>query len=195
LNLSYQQQGPRAGGSGGIWVGKRDAVRDVFDHDQDVFSERSEVMRVLMTVIVSLTLAPVALAHDLFIFPSNGQSQDQQDQDEFQCMRAATRQSGFDPMQTPTAATRPPETQGGVGQGALRGALLGTAVGAATGNTRQGARAGAVGGGLLGGMRRADSNAQQDQWAREQVANYQRDRNNWNRAFTACMESRGYTVR
>jgi hypothetical protein len=146
LNLSYQQQGPRAGGSGGIWVGKRDAVRDVFDHDQDVFSERSEVMRVLMTVIVSLTLAPVALAHDLFIFPSNGQSQDQQDQDEFQCMRAATRQSGFDPMQTPTAATRPPETQGGVGQGALRGALLGTAVGAATGNTRQGARAGACAG-------------------------------------------------
>jgi hypothetical protein len=68
-------------------------------------------------------------------------------------------------------------------------------VGAVTGNTRQGATTGALGGGLLGGMRRADSNNQQDQWARDQAANYQRDRNNWNRAFTACMESRGYTVR
>ena len=152
-------------------------------------------MRILMTLIVSLTVAPVALAHGLFIFPNDGQSEDQQDQDEFQCIRAATRQTGFDPMQTPTATTAPPETQGGVGQGAVRGALLGTAVGALTGNTRQGLRTGAVSGGLLGGMRRADSNAQQDQWAQEQVAIYQTDRNNWNRAFTACMESRGYTVR
>jgi hypothetical protein len=152
-------------------------------------------MRILMTLIVSLALAPMALAHDLFIFPNDGQSQDQQDQDEFQCIRAATDQSGFNPMRTPTATTAPPATEGGAGRGAVRGALLGTAVGAVTGNTRRGATTGALGGGLLGGMRRADSNNQQDQWAQEQAANYQRDRNNWNRAFTACMESRGYTVR
>ena len=47
----------------------------------------------------------------------------------------------------------------------------------------------------MGGMRRNDSQRQQDQWAREQAAIYQRDRDNFNRAFTACMEARGYTVR
>ncbi len=66
--------------------------------------------------------------------------------------------------------------------------------GAVTGDTRRGLAAGAAGGGVLGGMRRADSNRQQEQWAREETANYQRQRQNWNRAFSACMESRGYTV-
>ena len=58
----------------------------------------------------------------------------------------------------------------------------------------RGARVGATAGGLMGGMRRADSNRQQQQWAQQEAANYQNERNNWNRAFSACMESRGYTV-
>ncbi len=151
-------------------------------------------MRFFFTIIVLFALSPLAGAHGLFIFPNDGQDQDQQDQDEFQCMRAARDQTGFNPMATPTATTRAPETRGGAGGGAVRGALLGTAIGAATGNTRRGALAGAAGGGLMGGMRRADSNRDQDRWAREEAANYQRNRNNWNRAFTACMSSRGYTV-
>ena len=71
---------------------------------------------------------------------------------------------------------------------------IGTAVGAIAGNTGRGAAAGAAAGGLMGGMRRRDSNRQQQQWGQEQAANYQSNRNNWTRAFTACMESRGYTV-
>ena len=152
-------------------------------------------MRNLMSLIVLLALAPVAHGQDLFVFPNEGQSQDQQDMDEFQCQRDARDRTGFDPMATPRATTARPQQQGGAGGGAVRGALLGTAVGAATGNTRRGATAGAVGGGLLGGARRADSNRQQDQWAQQEAANYQRQRNNWNRAFIACMEARGYTVR
>ena len=151
-------------------------------------------MRVMITLIVFFALAPLAQAQELFIFPDDGQDQDQQDLDEFQCIRIARDRTGFDPMSTPTARTRAPETQGGAVGGAARGALLGTAVGAITGDTRRGLGAGAAAGGLLGGMRRADSNRQQDRWAQEETANYRRDRNNWNRAFTACMESRGYTV-
>jgi len=151
-------------------------------------------MRVMITLIVFFALAPLAQAQELFIFPNDGQDQDQQDLDEFQCIRVARDRTGFDPMSTPTASTRAPETRGGALGGAAGGALLGTAVGAIAGNTRQGLGIGAAAGGLLGGMRRADSNRQQDRWAQEETANYQRDRNNWNRAFTACMESRGYTV-
>ena len=54
---------------------------------------------------------------------------------------------------------------------------------------------GAAGGGLLGGMRRQDSNRQQQEWARRESANYQNNRNEFNRAFAVCMEGRGYTVR
>lgn len=154
-------------------------------------------MRYLVTILFLFLLGPVAHAqgHGMFIFPNDGQDQDQQDMDEFQCPRIARDQTGFDPMATPRATTAPPEQQGGAVGGAARGALLGTAVGAVTGNTRRGAAAGAVGGGLMGGMRRADSNAQRDQWAQQESANYQRNRSNWTRAFTGCMESRGYTVR
>ncbi len=151
-------------------------------------------MRIVIALIVFFALAPLAQAQELFIFPNEGQSQDQHDMDEFQCMRTARERTGFDPMATPTATRRAPDTQGGAVGGAARGALLGTAVGAIAGNTGRGAGAGAAAGGLLGGMRRADSNRQQQQWAQEETANYRRNRNDWNRAFTACMESRGYTV-
>ena len=152
-------------------------------------------MRILTFTVFMISLAPVAWGHGLFIFPNNEQDQNQQDQDEFQCMRAAGNQSGFDPMATPTATSAPPRTRGGLVGGAARGAVLGAAVGSVSGSARRGAQTGAAGGGVIGGMRRADSNAQQQQWAREESANYQNNRNNWNRAFTACMESRGYTVR
>ncbi len=152
-------------------------------------------MRVLITLIVFFALTSLAHAHGLFVFPNEDQSQAQQDKDEGQCIRLARERSGFDPMATPTATRAQPETQGGVGRGAVGGALLGTAVGAIAGDTRRGAAIGAVGGGVLGGMRRNDSQRQQDQWAREQAAIQQAGRDNFNRAFIACMESRGYTVR
>jgi len=147
-----------------------------------------------MTLILFFTLVPLAVAQEWFIFANDGQDQEQQDLDEFQCIRIARDRTGFDPMATPTATTRAPETQGGAVGGAARGALLGTAVGAATGNTGRGLRTGAAAGGVMGGMRRADSNRQQEQWARDQSREYQRNRTRWTRAFTACMESRGYTV-
>lgn len=153
-------------------------------------------MRILSTFLMLMMLMATNLqAHELFIFPMNGQSQDQQDMDEFQCQRFARERTGFDPMQTPTATSARPQSQGGIVGGAARGALLGTAVGAVAGDARRGAAIGATGGGVMGGMRRADSQAQQDSWAREQNAIYQRNRSDWNRAFTACMEGRGYTVR
>ncbi len=158
-------------------------------------------MRISITLIAFFALAialfglaTVAQAHGLFVFPNDGQSQDQQDKDEFQCIRIARDQSGFNPMATPTATQARPETRGGALRGAAGGALLGTAVGAIGGNTRRGAVAGAAGGGLIGGMRRNDSRRQQDNWAQEQTASYQADRDRWNRAFTGCMQSRGYTV-
>jgi uncharacterized protein YcfJ len=139
--------------------------------------------------------APAANAQDLFIYAAQGQTQDQQDLDEVQCRRFATERTGFDPRETRRATTAPPEQRGRAVGGAARGALLGTAVGAIAGNTGRGAAIGAASGGLMGGMRRADSNRQRQDWARQESANYQQDRSQFNRAFAACLEGRGYTVR
>ncbi len=150
--------------------------------------------RWMLSLVLALA-AGTSYAADFFIYPAEGQDREQQEQDEFQCQRFARDQTGFDPMATPRATTAPTEQQGGSLGGAARGALLGTAVGAATGNTRRGAAAGALGGGAVGGMRRRDSNRQQQQWAQQEAANLQRQRNEFNRAFAACLEGRGYTVR
>ena len=52
---------------------------------------------------------------------------------------------------------------------------------------------------LLGGMRRSGQRNREDQqrqqWEREQANNYARARNEYNRAFAACMTGRGYTVK
>ena len=152
-------------------------------------------MRFITYLMMVFLLTSTAQAQELFVFPAQGQSTEQQEQDEFQCHRFARDRTGFDPMQTQTATRDRPQTQGGAVEGALFGALLGTAVGAIAGNTGRGAAIGAASGGMIGGMSRADSRRQQDQWDREQAAIYQQNRNNFNRAFTACMEGRGYTVR
>jgi hypothetical protein len=151
-------------------------------------------MRRFIMLLALGAIVPAANAQDFFIYPAEGQSQDQQDQDEFQCMRFATDRTGFDPRATPRATTAAPQQQGSVVGGAARGALLGTAVGAIAGDTGRGAAMGAAGGGMLGGMRRRDSDRQRDQWARQESANYQRNRDEFNRAFRACMEGRGYTL-
>jgi len=152
-------------------------------------------MRLFLMLITIFALAPHAYGQDLYAFPNAGQSQDQQDMDEFQCHKMAKDRTGFDPMAVPTATRPAPQQKGGVGQGAVRGALLGTAVGAVTGNTKKGLKAGAVGGGVMGGMKRSQSNKKEQDWANREAQNYQQNRNNWNRAYVACMESREYTVR
>jgi outer membrane lipoprotein SlyB len=152
-----------------------------------------------------LLIAGPVLAQDLMVYPAKGQSQDQMEQDKFQCYNWAKKQTGFDPMATPTASQPPPPQQsqgsvaGGAGRGAVGGGLLGAGIGAISGNARKGAAIGAVSGGAIGGMRRSSQQRQdqraQQQWADQQNAQYMQQRNNYNRAYGACLEGRGYTVR
>ena len=103
----------------------------------------------------------VSAQNELIIYPKKGQSQDQQNQDRFQCYTWAKEQSGFDPMAPPTTKTPPPQAEAkkggvvrGAAGGAAGGALLGVAVGAIAGNAGKGAAIGAVSGGAVGGVRR-----------------------------------------
>jgi hypothetical protein len=148
----------------------------------------------IAALLMVLLAGQQALAADLYVYPAKGQSPDQQASDEGQCYAFAKQQTGFDPMATPTATSPMPQEQGSVAGGAVKGALLGTAVGAIAGDTGKGAAIGAASGGLLGGMRRNETRNQQDQWANQQAQNYARNRDNYNRAYSACLQGRGYTV-
>jgi hypothetical protein len=60
-------------------------------------------------------------------------------------------------------------------------------IGAIAGDAGKGAAIGAAGGGMMGGMRRNDQRRQVD--SQQQAGHDQ-----WNRAYKACMEGRGYTL-
>ena len=153
-----------------------------------------------LTVII---VGPV-LAQEQIIYPSKGQDAQQMEKDKFECYSWAKGQTGFDPMEVPKATAPPPQQQsggsvaGGAVKGGLGGAALGAAVGAIAGNAGKGAAIGATSGGLLGGARRHSQGSgdrqRQEQWEQEQVANYQRNRDAYNRANRACLEGRGYSV-
>ncbi len=152
---------------------------------------------------MALLAAPAAapLAQDVFAYPNKGQSQEQQDKDNFECHRWARDQSGFDPGRAPQASSPPPREKS-TGPGALGGAAIGAGVGAVggaiAGKPGTGALVGAGAGGLFGGLhsrsrRKQNEQARQD-WERQQAAQNQQGRNAFNRAFSACMSSRGYTI-
>ena len=114
---------------------------------------------ILLTIFLIVLTAGLALASELIVFPAKGQSQDQMEQDKFQCYTWAKNETGFDPMAPPTATTPPPAKErkkGGVAKGAVGGGLVGLGVGAIAGDAGKGAAIGAVGGGVVGGMRRSD---------------------------------------
>lgn len=157
---------------------------------------KNKTQRFLFVLITLLFFTGPALGTDLMIYPDKGQSQEKQDQDQSECYSWAKQKSGFDPMARPTATTAPPAGDGANPvRGAAGGALTGLAIGAIAGDAGKGAAIGAVSGGLFGGIRRRNQEAEQQQWANQQAANYEHNRANYNRAFGACMEGRGYTVR
>jgi len=162
-----------------------------------------QTTRLAALVFLAALVTGPALAQELIIYPSQGQSQEQMEKDKFECYTWAKQQTGFDPMQMPQATEAPPQQeakQGGVVRGAARGAAVGTVVGGiAGGEWGKGAAAGAAGGALVGGMRRRDQTRRQQQaeqqWAQEQAAEYTQQRNTYNRAYSACLEGKGYTVK
>jgi len=66
--------------------------------------KRIRVISILMIVV--FLFAGLSLAQDPIIFPARGQSQDQVEKDKFSCYQWARNETGFDPMQTPTASAR-----------------------------------------------------------------------------------------
>jgi len=161
-----------------------------------------QVRLLALAGLAALAGAGPAQAQQLMVYPERGQSPQQQQQDRGACHVWAVQQSGFDPASPRTAAAPPPPQTGPQGQvmkGAARGAAVGAVGGAITGDAGRGAAAGAAMGGLIGGMKRADqARAQQQQYEQataQQQAVQAQGTDAYNRALSACLAGRGYTVR
>lgn len=136
----------------------------------------------------------------VFIFPKEGQDQDQQNTDELACYTWAKEQTGYDPM-NPTKIVVG-EVDSSADGSALRGAIGGAAAGAAIGaisrhsDAGEGAAIGAILGGLRAGrakkMHSAQQQAQNEAMAKAQA---QEMAAHYLKGFSACMEAKGYTIK
>ena len=136
------------------------------------------------------------------VYPSKGQSAEQQQRDQGECMAWAQQTTGVNPtaiaqglgQSAPTAAARSFEDERL--QGAVVGALGGTAIGAIAGSKAgKGAAIGAVVGTVAGGVHQQQKydEAQAQTYANQQQA--QQALASYDRAYGACLEGRGYTVK
>ena len=135
-----------------------------------------------VTAMLALLALQSATATDMYAYPKQGQSPEQQSRDDYECHRWANQQSGYDARRP---ASRSDQTAASTGRGVLRGALVGLAIGEIASD--KGGEGAAIGG-LLGGMRGHSAGRQQAQ------ADEARARDALNRAYKACMEARGYSV-
>lgn len=140
----------------------------------------------------------VAKKVGVYVFPANGQDEATQDKDESDCYAWAVKQAGYDPINPTTVQADQVDTSpdGTAVKQAAGGAAAGAAIGAICGDAGKGAAVGAVAGGLHG-MRAKQQKDQQEQQAANQQAAQQNQTmvNNFKKAFTACLEGKGYTVK
>lgn len=154
----------------------------------------SHTSRVLAAVSVTLIASTAAWAQPI-VYPARGQSAAQQQKDDGECHVWARQNTGVDPALVASQPAPAKSSSVGGGErlgGAARGALGGAAIGAIAGDTGQGAAIGAVAGTMLGGRRARQSAAARDQAA---ASGNQAQIDTYYRAYGACLEGRGYTVK
>jgi YmgG-like glycine-zipper protein len=157
-------------------------------------------MKATLVLQVALSLAfwvggGPALGADLYIYPHKGQSAEKQSRDRYECHTWAVQQTGVDPTRVQASAPASPPPSGGVFRGAARGAAVGAVGGAIAGDAGKGAAIGAASGGLIGGMKQRQQVRGQQQAQANQASQQQSAMAAYDRALSACLSGRGYTVK
>lgn len=148
-------------------------------------------------------LTAQAGAQDIFIYPNNGQTSEQQAQDRYECHVWAVDQTGFDPSKALAALPQAPdgsEAKKKPLKSAAGGAALGAAVGAVLGKDVGKSAAIGAGTGLLGaGLKNRRSKKKAEEAYEADLAFNQAyietKTTEYNRAIGACLEGRNYTVK
>jgi len=137
--------------------------------------------------IALAAVAAVALAQKPSVYPAKGQSAQAQKKDDGECMAWAKNDTGIDPVAASQPA--PQKTGPAVGGGErLKGAAGGAVIGGIAGDAGAGAAVGTV----VGGAKARKNQSAQNQQAQQQQ---QQALGKFYKAYGACMEGRGYTVK
>lgn len=134
----------------------------------------------------------------VYVYPAKGQSDAQQQRDEQECHTWAVRESGADPDKVSIQADDDPDVNGGrkIALNTLGGAAVGAGVGVIAGDASKGAAIGAGAGATRGILKRrsAKKRARQEN---QDNARQQQDAisQNYIKAYSACLEGKGYSVK
>jgi hypothetical protein len=165
------------------------------------------IKRHAVVFLLGLFVAGPVLAQQIFIYPSKGQNEKQMEKDKFECHVWAKKQSGFDPLNPPSlqeleakvrSQQQARQDEGSeVGESVVKGIVGGAIIGEVV---KDEPGKGAVIGGVVGGIHGAQKaekrkEAQQQAIKRQAQAELARLRNDYKRAYAACLEGRGYTVK
>lgn len=139
----------------------------------------------------------------VYFYPTQGQSDAQQDRDRYDCYVWAVNQTGFDPSRHLAPQERetvvPQRSRNEtVGTAAAVGAVIG-AVAGGSGDRIEGAVVGGVAGAMVGAAasnaQESEARAAQARSNRRGAGRYEREAGEYRRAMSACLEGRGYSVR
>ncbi|HQR53651.1 MAG TPA: YMGG-like glycine zipper-containing protein [Burkholderiales bacterium] len=145
--------------------------------------------------VAAALIAGAAYAQKPIVYPAKGQSAQQQQRDDGDCYVWAKNNTGIDPAVVASAPPPPSGSTVGGGErvrGAAGGAAGGAVIGAIAGDAGKGAAIGAVAG-TMGGGRQARQNRSAQQQAA--ASGQQQQIQTFYRAYAACMEGRGYTIK
>ena len=153
----------------------------------------------------------LAATMNIYVFPTDGQTAEQQSRDEAECYGWAVENTGNDPFdlakqaeqQTAEAAKAKEEAKsagkGAGAQGAVKGAAAGALIGAIGGDAGKGAAYGAAAGVVAGRRRGKQAQASAQKQAEEQEkaakAAHEEAMGNFKKAFSVCLEAKKYMVK
>lgn len=166
-------------------------------------------MRLIITSLLVLIAGSVIASADLYIYPNNSQDPELQRRDRYECHVWSAQQTGFDPStyQAPqpinySSMARRPDHRFGSDPitGAAKGAAIGAVGGAIGGDVGKGAAIGAGVGALVGAFHTLQRQSNRKEYERQKEAAAKQAeiedlRSDYNRAISACLEGRGYTVK
>jgi outer membrane lipoprotein SlyB len=147
-----------------------------------------------------------AASANVYFYPKQGQTREQQDRDRYECYLWARSQTGYDPsvLRTDVQSNVRVVAVPGPGHDAASGAFTGAVIGAVVSRPREagvgaliGAAAGAVFGAASDASRQKRANDEQARLDRAEAQSAARAESNvqsYQRAMKACLSGRGYSV-
>lgn len=150
----------------------------------------------LVASLAAMSLVAGQVQAKPIIYPSKGQSPQQQQKDEGECYVWAKNSTGVDPAALAAAPAPAPQSGPAVGggeraQGAVRGAVVGGII-----DGGSGAGKGAAVGVLAGGVRARNNQRSRNTQAQQQAQGQKQGAiDTFYRAQSACLEGRGYTIK